>query len=72
MKTLDEVITTLEKFWVCPSSDEADEYCELLSIQGDALHYLCHEVILGSSLHTYGRQQGEHYKDAYVFHWFSL
>lgn len=40
MKTLDEVISTMEKFWICPSSDEADEYCELLSIQGDALQYL--------------------------------
>lgn len=40
MKTPDEVISTMEKFWICPSSDEADEYCELLSIQGDALQYL--------------------------------
>ena len=40
MKSLDEVIKKIEKQWVCPSSDEADEYCELYEVRDDALHYL--------------------------------
>ena len=40
MKSLDEVIKKIEKQWVCPSSDEADEYCELYDVRDDALHYL--------------------------------
>ena len=40
MKTLDEVINILEKFWICPSSDEANEYCELWSVKDDAIQYL--------------------------------
>ena len=39
MKTLDEVIRNIEDMWVCPSSDEA-EYCELLEVRDEALHYL--------------------------------
>ena len=40
MKTLDEVIEKIEEFWVCPSSDEADEYCDLMEVREDALQYL--------------------------------
>lgn len=40
MKSLDEVIKKIEKQWVCPSSDEADEYCELYDVRDDVLHYL--------------------------------
>ena len=40
METLDEVIKNIEAMWVCPSSDGADEYCELMSVREDALHYL--------------------------------
>lgn len=40
MKTLDEVIKEIEEFWVCPSNDEADEYCLLYDIYQDALQYL--------------------------------
>lgn len=40
MKSLDEVIKKIEKQWVCPSSDEADEYCELYEVRDDVLHYL--------------------------------
>jgi len=40
MKSLDEVIKKIEKQWVCPSSDEADEYCELYEVREDALRYL--------------------------------
>ena len=39
-RTLEEVIDTLEKFWICPSSDESNEYCELWSVKDDALGYL--------------------------------
>lgn len=40
MKTLDEVIKKIEAAWVCPSSDEADEYCELYAVRDDSLYYL--------------------------------
>lgn len=40
MKTLDEVIEKIEKMWVCPSSDEAAEYCDFMEVKEDALHYL--------------------------------
>lgn len=40
MKTLDEVIEKIEKMWVCPSSDEDAEYCDLMEVKEDALHYL--------------------------------
>ena len=40
MKTLDEVIEAIERQWICPSNDEADEYCELYAVRYDALHYL--------------------------------
>ena len=40
MKTLDEVIKEIEEFWVCPSNDEANEYCLLYDIYRDALQYL--------------------------------
>ena len=40
MKTIDEVIKEIEEFWVCPSNDEADEYCLLYDIYQDALQYL--------------------------------
>ena len=40
MKTLDEVIKKIEATWICPSSDEANEYCEMMEVREDALHYL--------------------------------
>ena len=38
--TLDELIETVESAWVCPSSDEGSEYCDLMTAREDALHYL--------------------------------
>ena len=40
IKTLDEVIEKIEEFWVCPCVDEANEYCDLMEVREDALHYL--------------------------------
>lgn len=40
MKSLDKVIEKIESAWVCPSSDEAAEFCELIEIREDALQYL--------------------------------
>lgn len=37
---LDEVIDTIESAWVCPSSDEGSEYCELMEVRDDILKYL--------------------------------
>jgi len=42
MKTLDEVIEKIEKMWVCPSSDEAAEYCDFMEVKEDAINYLKH------------------------------
>lgn len=40
MFTLDEVIKMFEDTWVCPSVDEANEYCEMMVARDAALHYL--------------------------------
>ena len=40
MMTLDDVISKIELAWVCPSSDEGSEYCDLMEVRDDALHYL--------------------------------
>lgn len=40
MRSLDKVIEKIESAWVCPSSDEAAEFCELIEIREEALHYL--------------------------------
>ena len=40
MFTLDEVIKMIEDTWVCPSVDEANEYCEMMVARDAALHYL--------------------------------
>lgn len=40
MMTLDDVISKIELAWACPSSDEGSEYCDLMEVRDDALHYL--------------------------------
>ena len=40
MFTLEEVIKMFEDTWVCPSVDEANEYCEMMVARDAALHYL--------------------------------
>lgn len=40
MITLDEVINKVESAWVCPSSDESSECCELMEVRDDILQYL--------------------------------
>lgn len=40
MNSLDKVIEKIESAWVCPSSDEAAEFCGLIEIREDALQYL--------------------------------
>lgn len=39
-KTLDEVIDAFERQWICPSNDEAEEYCELYAVRDEAINYL--------------------------------
>ena len=74
MKSLDEVIKKIEKQWVCPSSDYADEYCELYDVRDDALHYLKEYRELTKELvertkidEKNGYSAGRHNEDCYWF-----
>ena len=40
MKTINEVIKAVESAWACPSSEEGSEYCDLMEVRDDVLHYL--------------------------------